>query len=108
MTEADPIVGNWYLDLDTNQKFEVVVIDEDAGTIEIQYFDGNVDEIDVDVWPEMNLEPIEEPEDWTGPIDDVEADDIQLSEMGLEEGDEEWSDDSFPTEGDEDAFHEER
>lgn len=107
MTEADPIEGNWYLDLDSNQKFEVLVVDSDAGTVEIQYFDGSIDEIDLDAWQEMNLEPIEEPEDWTGPIDDVEPEDIELSEMGLEEGDEEWSEDSFPKSGDDDAFHEE-
>lgn len=108
MSDLDPIEGNWYLDLDTGQKFEVLVVDDAAGIIEVQYFDGSVDQMDLDAWQEMNLEPIEEPEDWTGPLDDVEPEDIEYSEMGLEEGEEEWSKDSFPAEGDEDAFHEER
>jgi len=108
MNELDPIEGNWYLDLESNQKFEVVAVDEDSGTIEIQYFDGNIDEIDFDAWRELNLEPIEEPEDWTAPLDDVEPEDIPYSEMGLEEGTEEWEEGDFPTTGDDDAFHEEK
>lgn len=108
MSDLDPIEGNWYMDLDTGQKFEVLVVDDEAGIIEIQYFDGSVDQIDLDAWQEMNLEAIEEPEDWTGPMDDVEPEDIEYSEMGLEEGEEEWSEDSFPAEGDESSFHEER
>lgn len=108
MSDLDPIEGSWYLDLDTGQKFEVLVVDEEAGIVEVQYFDGSVDQIDLDAWQEMNLEPVEELEDWTGPLDNVEPEDIEYSEMGLEEGEEEWSEDSFPTEGDEDSFHEEK
>ncbi|MCX8048461.1 MAG: hypothetical protein N3A55_02220 [Methylohalobius sp.] len=108
MSDLDPIEGNWYLDLDSGQKFEVLVVDDEAGIVEVQYFDGSVDQIDLDAWQEMNLDPIEEPEDWTGPIDDVEPEDLEYSEMGLEEGEEEWSEDSFPTEGDEGSFHEEQ
>ena len=51
-TESDPIVGNWYEHTDKGQKFEVVSLDEDNGAISIQYFDGDLDEIDLDasVW----------------------------------------------------------
>ncbi len=108
MNELDPIEGNWYLDLDGGQKFEVLVVDDVSGGIEIQYFDGNIDQIDLDAWNNMHLEPIEEPEDWTAPLDDVEPDDIPYSEMGLEEGSEEWEEGDFPAKGDDDAFHEER
>ncbi len=108
MNELDPIEGNWYLDLDSGQKFEVLVVDDVSGGIEIQYFDGNIDQIDLDAWAELNLEPIEEPEDWTAPLDDVEPDDIPYSEMGLEEGEEEWEQGDFPAKGDGDSFHEEK
>ncbi len=108
MNELDPIEGNWYLNLDTSQKFEVLVIDDVSGGIEIQYFDGDIDQIELDAWTEMNLEPIEEPEDWTASLDDVEPDDIQYSEMGLKEGQEEWEEGDFPAKGDEDSFHEEK
>ena len=60
-TEADPIVGNWYQHLDKGQKFEVVAFDKDEGWVEIQYFDGDVDEIDLDAWYELDIEPIEAP-----------------------------------------------
>ncbi len=105
MSELDPIESNWYLDLDSGQKFEVVAVDEEAGIVEVQYHDGSIDQIDLDAWQEMNLESIEEPEDWTGPLDDVEPEDLEYSEMGLEEGEEEWSEEDFPSEGDEDSFH---
>ncbi|GAB4355249.1 MAG: DUF6763 family protein [Methylohalobius sp. ZOD2] len=108
MNELEPIEGHWYLDLDTEDKFEVLVLDEEAAVVEVQYFDGNVDQIDLEVWQEMNLETIEEPEDWTGPMDDVEADDLEYSEMGLQEGKNEWDEENFPAEGDEDSFHEDR
>ena len=75
-TALDPIVGNWYHDGDTERTFEVVAIDEDDGTIEIQYFESEVEEIDVDQWYEMELESAAEPEDWSGPSDDLERDDF--------------------------------
>jgi hypothetical protein len=76
MNDLDPIVGNWYRDLDSQTDFEVVAVDEDAQTVEIQYFEGEVEEIDLDSWYAMILEPIEQPEDWSGPFDDVEPEDL--------------------------------
>lgn len=75
-TEADPILGNWYQHLDKGQKFSVVALNEDEGLIEIQHFDGDLEEIELDSWYEMDLEPIEEPENWSGPIDVGEIDDL--------------------------------
>ena len=75
-TEADPILGNWYQHLDKGQKFSVVALNEDQGLIEIQHFDGDLEEIELDSWYEMDLEPIEEPENWSGPIDVGEIDDL--------------------------------
>ena len=83
-TEADPIVGNWYEHLDKGQKFEVVAVDEDRGTIEIQHFDGDVEELDFESWYGMEVAPIEAPEDWTGPVDDVEQDDLDFTETDME------------------------
>ena len=75
-TEADPILGNWYRHLDKGQKFWVVALNEDEGLVEIQHFDGDLEEIDQDSWYELNLEPIEEPENWSGPVDVSETDDL--------------------------------
>jgi len=73
-----PTVGEWYRGV-TNELFEVVAIDEEDETIEIQYFDGTVAEMDFDSWNEQvldrMLDPAGAPEDWSGAID-VEAEDL--------------------------------
>lgn len=73
--EYEPGVGNWYHRLDTDAQFQVVAMDEDEGLIEIQYFEGDVEELDLDTWQELDIELAEAPEDWTGPMDRYEADD---------------------------------
>ena len=70
-----PGVGNWYQDRQ-GRRFEVVAFDEEAALVEVQYFDGDVSELDMEVWEETVVQAIEEPEDWTGPFDDLEADDL--------------------------------
>ncbi len=87
--ELDPIVGEWYKNLDDEQTFEVVAVDEDEGTVEIQYFDGEIEEIDLENWYELNLESIEPPEDWSGPFDDLERDDLGYTDMSMHP--DEWS-----------------
>ena len=86
-TEADPIVGNWYAHLDKGQRFEVVALDEAAATVEFQYFDGAVEEVELDQWYELDVEPAEAPEDWTGPMDDVEKDDLGVTDTGMQDAD---------------------
>ena len=88
-TESDPIIGNWYEHTDKGQKFEVVSLDEDNGAIGIQYFDGDLDEIDLDAWYEMDIVISEAPEDWTGPVDEVRKDDLGYTETAMAE--EDWS-----------------
>ena len=78
MNVVKPIVGEWYRG-GTNQLFEVVAIDDQDGTIEIQYFDGSVTEIDFEAWDEQLREELIEaanpPEDWSGAVD-VEVEDL--------------------------------
>jgi hypothetical protein len=87
MSDVDPIIGNWYRNEETGNDFEVIALDEDAQTVEIQYFDGELEELDLDAWYELPLEAIEAPEDWSGPFDAMEPDDL-----GYEEESEEISD----------------
>ena len=47
MNAIRPVVGQWYRG-GTNELFEVVAIDDQDQTIEIQYFDGTVTEVDFD------------------------------------------------------------
>ncbi len=71
-----PTIGAWYR-LDGGESFEVVAYDADDGTVEIQYFDGTVEEMDIEDWEaqgeENRLEEVEPPEDWSGSVD-VDAD----------------------------------
>ncbi|HET9823089.1 MAG TPA: DUF6763 family protein [Burkholderiaceae bacterium] len=86
--DMDPIVGNWYQHVEKGLDFEVVAVDEETASVEIQYVDGSLDDISLDDWYELDLEPAEPPEDWTGPLDDVETDDTDYTETGMQE--EEW------------------
>lgn len=77
-----PEVQAWYRDR-LQRRFEVVAFDDDAGLVEVQYFDGDVSELDLDVWEQTVVERIETPEDWTGPFDDIESDDLGDTEQPL-------------------------
>jgi len=75
-TESDPIIGNWYYHLDKGQRFRVVAMDEASQTVEVQDFDGNVDEHELESWYQLNIEPCEAPENWSGPLDIGNLDDL--------------------------------
>lgn len=77
-----PAVGNWYKTPE-GPSFEVVALDEDEGTIEIQYFDGEVDELSFDDWGSSEIVSIAPPEDWSGPFDDLERDDLGYTDTNL-------------------------
>jgi hypothetical protein len=78
MNELTPVIGNWYRQ-ENGERFEIVAVDADDATIEIQYFDGTIEELDMDAWEEMPLEEVEPPEDWTGSVDvdEEEVDDLK-------------------------------
>lgn len=76
MSELTPTVGSWYRNQEDNRLFEIVATDEDDGTIEIQYFESEIEELDMDTWKELRLELTAAPEDWTGPYDDLVSDDM--------------------------------
>lgn len=76
-----PVIGNWFRKPNGNL-FEVVAVDEDDGTIEIQQFDGTIGEIEIENWPQMLLVEVSAPEDWSGSVD-MDPDDY----VGKKEGD---------------------
>jgi len=80
---GDARIGQWYLRWDKGEIFQVTGYDEPSGTIEIQSFDGELDEIDKESWATLPLGLAEPPEDWTGPVDDVEVDDLGYSETQM-------------------------
>lgn len=77
-----PVIGNWFQTVE-GPRFEVVAIDEDEGTIEIQYFDGQVDEMSFDEWSSQGIIASAEPEDWSGPYDDLEKDDLGYTDTNI-------------------------
>ncbi len=80
MSTADPILENWYQDPESGRTFRVVAIDEENDSIEIQYFNGDIGEYDISSWEDSYFAPIEPPEDWSAPYDDVETDDLGYSD----------------------------
>ncbi|HEY6484096.1 MAG TPA: DUF6763 family protein [Steroidobacteraceae bacterium] len=89
MTAPLPNIGEWYRHTG-GDLFEVVAFDEDDGTIEIQYFDGTVEEMDAEdwegQWAERALEVAEPPEDWSGSVDVESADDAPGADISGDEG----------------------
>ncbi len=85
-SELDPIVDNWYAHLDKGQQFKVVAVDTEAELIELQHFDGDIEEVTLSQWREMQIELSEEPEDWSGPLDIGEIDDLgtEITDTGSE------------------------
>jgi hypothetical protein len=76
-------IGQWYTCRDKGEIFQVVGYDPNSRTIETQAFDGDLDEVDLETWAGLRLEFAEPPEDWTGPVDDVERDDLGYSETEM-------------------------
>lgn len=73
MAVVFPVIGNWYRRVN-GALFEVVAVDEQDATVELQYFDGTIDEIDLETWPSLLIERVRAPEDWSGSVDMDPAD----------------------------------
>jgi hypothetical protein len=93
--EYEPTVKQWYEDVENEETFQVLKVDEDRETVEIQYLDGEIEELDIDSWAELDLEMVDEPEGWSG--SDAEDDED-------EDEDEDWDEDE--DEDDEDDLDE--
>jgi hypothetical protein len=86
MNRLKPIVGQWYLRHDKGQTFQVVSVDDADGTVELQDFDGNLDEVDIKAWFAQDIEAIDPPEDLTGVLDVAEPDEADGSDEAEPEG----------------------
>lgn len=80
MNASYPSIGQWFR-RPNGSLLEVVAVDEDENTVEVQYFDGTIDEIDFEIWPEQFLVEVAAPDDWQGSYD-MDPDDY----VGLAEG----------------------
>jgi hypothetical protein len=59
--DYDPVQGKWYEDLEENEIFKVLSVDPDQELVEVQYENGDIEEIDLDTWHELDLELAAEP-----------------------------------------------
>jgi hypothetical protein len=101
--DYEPVPGQWYENLEEEESFRVLSVDEDSETLEIEYLDGDIEEIDLETWHEMDLERIEEPEGWSESDDDDEPeDDEDWEEDEEEEEDDDEDDDDWDEDEDED------
>jgi hypothetical protein len=85
---TDPIIAQWYHYPQKSEKFQVTAIEDHFDTVEVQYFDGTIGEFELTAWYAMEVEPVATPEDWTGPMDNIERDD--LTPVGTEMRREDW------------------
>ncbi len=77
---VEAVPGQWYRDRASGDTLQVVSIDEDDRSLEVQYKDGDVDQMSLDEWAVSGLSACDQPEDWVGPYDDLESDDIGMPE----------------------------
>ncbi|MBS0365432.1 MAG: hypothetical protein JSR67_06375 [Proteobacteria bacterium] len=80
--DYEPVRGQWYENAEEEESFRVLSVDEDSELVEIEYLDGDIEEIDLETWHEMDLERIDEPEGWSDSDDEDES-----------EGEDDWEDD---------------
>jgi hypothetical protein len=69
--DVEPITGNRYLNRDNGELFQVVGLDGDAGTIEIQLDNGNLDEIPGVEWGRMDIELVAPELNVQAPTNDI-------------------------------------
>ena len=106
--DYEPVPGQWYENLEEEESFHVLTVDEDSELIEIEYLDGDIEEIDIEAWHEMDLERTSEPEGWAESHakeeDDEEEDEDDWDEDD-DEDDEDDDEDDDDYEDDEDEAH---
>ena len=101
--DYDPVQGQWYEDLEENEIFRVLSVDPYEEIIEVQYENGDIEEIDLDTWHELDLERAQEPEGWAS--DDEEEDDEEEEDeedWDEDEDDDDWDDDDEDLDDDDD------
>jgi hypothetical protein len=100
---TDPVVGQWYRSpaADKGGILQVVDVDADEDTIEVQYFDGNIEELSDEEWRSRGLKSCAPPEDWTGPYDGVRSDDLGYSDGDTVAGEEREAAEFIADEGEE-------
>jgi hypothetical protein len=100
--EYAPVPGKWYENKEEEETFRVLSVDEDDELVEIEYLDGEIEELDLDTWHELDLELTEEPEGWSDEADDDEEEDDDFDDDEDEDEDDDDDDDDDEEDDDED------
>ena len=87
--DYEPEAGQWYEDLDREETFRVMSLDPDEGLVRLQWLDGEIEDLDLDEWNELDLELAEEPEGWV----DEDGEDDEDEDWDDEDEDDDWDDD---------------
>jgi hypothetical protein len=98
--DYEPVAGQWYENVEEEESFRVLSVDEDSELVEIEYLDGDIEEIDLETWHEMDLERIEQPEGWAGSAkeekeeeEEEDDEDEDWDEEDDDDEDDDWDDD---------------
>jgi len=104
--DYEPVAGQWYENLEEEEQFRVLSMDEDSELVEIEYLDGDIEEIDLETWHEMDLDKIEEPEGWSESDDEDEADEEEDwdEDEDDEDDDDDWDDDEEDADEERDEY----
>ena len=103
--DYEPVPGQWYQNVEEEESFRVLSMDEDSERLEIEYLDGDIEEIDLEAWREMDLERIEEPEGWSESDDEeAEDDDDWEEEEDEDEDDDDWDEDEDDVDDERDEY----
>ncbi|TLY73962.1 MAG: hypothetical protein E6K43_09805 [Gammaproteobacteria bacterium] len=100
--DYEPVPSQWYENVEEEESFRVLSVDEDSELVEIEYLDGDIEELDLEAWHEMDLEKIAQPEGWSE-SDEEDADEDEEYDEEDDEDEDDWDDDE-----DEDDVDEER
>jgi hypothetical protein len=99
--DNEPVKGQWYENVEEEETFRVLSVDEDAEIVEIEYLDGEIEELDLEEWHDLDLELTQEPEGWSDEDEDEDWDEEDEEEEDDEDDDwdedededEDWEDD---------------
>lgn len=99
--DYEPTPGQWYENVEEEETFRVLTVDEDSELVEIEYLDGEIEEVDLETWHEMDLDKTSEPEGWADRDDDDDDDDDEDFDED-DDDDDDWDDDDDEDDEDED------
>ena len=102
--DYEPVPGQWYENVEEEESFRVLSVDEDAERLEIEYLDGDIEEIDLETWHEMDLERIEEPEGWSESDDEEAEDDEEWEDEEEDEDDDDLDEDEDDADDERDEY----